>query len=224
MTYQEIVNNLKESKNFSFSRFGDGEFNAILGASPGQDPKQNCDRHRYFKDMGMRLYKVILSNPNYVMGMQNLAKRLRKDDSDFHTLINHVDNWVDSDVLHRASIKQGLSAMFDALRERNIILVANEQLSFIVDKIYTPVNFCDFQHIVISPRDCWLEYAEVKNRLLELIEKDDVILYAASMMTEVLIDDIYNIYGEKVTQIDVGSAFDPYCGIKSRSYHNNLKV
>jgi len=158
------------------------------------------------------------------MGMQNLAKRLRKDDSDFQTLVNHVDNWVDSDVLHRANIKHGLTAFFDVLRDRNIIIVANEYLSFISDKIYNPVNFKKYDHIVISPKDCWLEYKDVLKRLVELIEPDDVILYAASMMSEVLIDDIYHLFGDEVTQIDVGSAFDPYCGIKSRSYHHKLKV
>ena len=174
--------------------------------------------------MGMRLYKVVLSNPPYIMGMQSLAMRLRKDDSDFHALINHVDHWVDSDVLHRASIKHGLSAFFEVLRERNIILVANEHLSFIADKIYSPGNFKKFDHIVISPKDCWLEYEDVLKRLIELIEPDDVILYAASMMSEVLIDDIYHLYGDSVTQVDVGSAFDYYVGIKSRSYHHKLKV
>jgi hypothetical protein len=79
-------------------------------------------------------------------------------------------------------------------------------------------------HIVIGRVDCWLEYNDVLKRLRELIEKDVVILYCASMMAEVLIDDIFDEYGDTVTQIDIGSAFDPLIGEMTRSYHKKLKL
>jgi len=41
---------------------------------------------------------------------------------------------------------------------------------------------------------------------------------------EVLIDDLWNIYKDTITQIDCGSLFDPYVGRKTRTYHKNLEV
>jgi hypothetical protein len=48
-----------------------------------------------------------------------------------------------------------------------------------------------------------------------------VVLLAASMMSEVLIDDFADHHH---TFIDIGSVLDPYCGIKSRRYHHKLKL
>ena len=217
MTYKQIIDSLIKERNFSFSRWGDGEINAILGSPQ----PHNCDKHQYFKDMGMRLLKVIKSKPEYIMGLQNLVQRTRKDDPDFQELIEGID-WVDSDVLHRQSIKHGLKDLFQALQTRNIILVANENLQEVASMMYSPDTY-PLMHIIISPVDSWLEYDDVLKRVLNIVHDDDVILYASGMMTEVLIDDVYNIYQGDVTQIDVGSLFDPYCGIKSRSYMKNKK-
>lgn len=230
MTYQELIKKLSKGENFSFSRWGDGEFNAILGAAKGQDHKANCDGHRYFTDMGLRLYKVIKSKPRYVMGLQSLAVRLRGEDPDFKELIDGID-WVDSDIIHRQSIRTNgnLSDLFDVLKQRDIILVANENLIPLTMPLYKyslldEHSNTSFHHILISPKDCWLEYADILKRLRELITKDVVILYCSSMASEVLIDDIYNDYGDAVTQIDIGSAFDPFIGANTRSYHRNLKI
>jgi hypothetical protein len=44
------------------------------------------------------------------------------------------------------------------------------------------------------------------------------------MMAEVLIDDVWRKYGDQVTQIDIGSAFDPLVGEMTRTYHKKLKL
>jgi hypothetical protein len=171
--------------------------------------------------MGMRLLKVIKSKPKYIMGLQNLVQRTRKDDKDFHELIEGIE-WVDSDIMHRQSIRYGLKDLFQVLQTRNLVLIANENLQEIASYLYSE-NTDDLMHLIISPVDSWLEYDDVLKRLLQIIHKDDVILYCSGMMTEVLIDDIYKIYKDDVTQIDIGSLFDPYCGVKSRSYMKDKK-
>ena len=217
MTYDKLISNLRDSINFSFSRFGDGEFFAILGGGG----KCNTDQHQYFKDMGMRLYKIIESKPKYIMGLQGKAVRERVDQP-FTELIKGLE-WVNSDIIHHRFIKtNSLSDMFDALRGRNVILVGNVNLVEVSFKFIDRTT--SFKHIVISDKDCWLEYSDVLKRIIANFSKDVVILYCASMMSEVLIDDIYNLYGDDVTQIDIGSAFDPYCGVKSRSYHHKLNL
>mgnify|MGYP000008573971 CR=1 FL=1 len=128
--------------------------------------------------------------------------------------------------MHRQSIRTNgnLNDLFEALQTRDLIFVANENLIWMINKLTDDYSNSAYNHIVISPKDCWLEYKEVLERLHELITKDTVILYCASMMTEVLIDDVWNKYGDSVTQIDIGSLFDPFVGESTRSYHKKLNI
>ena len=49
MKFEELIEKIKNKEMFSFSRFGDGEMNAVFGKEG-----MNCDSHRYFPDMGLR--------------------------------------------------------------------------------------------------------------------------------------------------------------------------
>ena len=42
------------------------------------------------------------------------------------------------------------------------------------------------------------------------------------MMSNVLIDDLYNEFGNKHILLDMGSVFDPYVNKNTRSYHNKI--
>ncbi len=215
MTYQDLLNKLIEGENFSFARYGDGEFNAILGASKGQQAKHNCDGHRYFKDMGLRLLSILHSKPKYIMGLQGLVQRTRKDDTQFHKLIEGID-WVDSDIIHRASMKgNALYGLLEALGDKDIILVSKDGLQSMLG--WWPYAI----HISVNEKDCWLQYDEIITRIRGNIAPNVVILYCAGMPAEVFIDDIYNEF-KNVTQIDIGSAFDPYCNLNIRSYHKDV--
>jgi len=56
--------------------------------------------------------------------------------------------------------------------------------------------------------------------------KSFVILFCASMMSNVLIDELHNLAKQPTidaTLIDIGSVFDMYVGVNSRSYMRNKK-
>ena len=94
-TYNNLLNNISNSVNFSFSRFGDGEWNCIFNKKG-----HNCDGHEYFTDLGLELKKIVEGIPEYIVGLQSLGYSIWKDDIDKLTNINFSD----SDILHRASI------------------------------------------------------------------------------------------------------------------------
>lgn len=217
MTIEEIIFKLKSNENFTFARYGDGEINAVLGVTG-----KNTDGHNYYKDMGVRLRDIIKSKPDYVMGLQNLVQHLRKDDINFKELIQGID-WVNSDVIHYSSIrKNNLEGLFQALTDRDIIIVGNIDMAGIHGKIHGKDS--SWEHIVINKENCWIQYKDVLNLIRDAVSKDVVILYCASMMSEVLIDDLYNLFGDEITQIDIGSAFDPYVGKITRSYHRSINI
>jgi hypothetical protein len=201
----KIITHLQNGENFSFSRFGDGEWSCLLGKNGA-----NCDGHAYFHDMGDRLLKIVESNPKYYMGLQTLAESTYPDE-----IAKYPIEWVESDCLHRASIRGEIQPFFDELNKKNIIFVGNHR-----HQKQNIINVDTFIEVPLN--DCWRKYENTLSSLKSIVDKDDVIIYCASMMANVLIDDIYNEFGDTVTQIDCGSLFEPYMGISIRSYHSKL--
>lgn len=208
MTYQELISKIQTKERFDFSRWGDGEWLCLLQKKPGG---KNCDAHYYFPDLGEALMNVLKDSPDYYIGLQALAKRQFKTDIDRITEA-HGLKWTRSDIIHRENIKHGLESFFEACKNRDVLLVGGNHL----------YDLCKKQgwYFVEIPRvNCWQKYDETKNNINALIDhKEWVILYCASMMSNVLI----HAFKGRVTQVDVGSAFDPYVNVQSRKYHYNL--
>ena len=198
MTYNNLLDNLIQGVSFSFSRFGDGEFNCMFGKCGG-----NCDGHLYFPALGIALQKV-WDDPRGIVAMQSLGYGIWKERIGEGT-------WPDADILHNASQAEGLDRLWEALSCRSVIIVGPNHLK--------PLH-CDM-FIEVPRRNCWMEYDKIKKDIERVVLPDDVVLYSCSMMAGVLIHDMYS---EDITQIDTGSVFDPYCGVKSRRYHKDLKL
>lgn len=210
MTYDELINKIRTGERFDFSRFGDGEFNAIYR---DQKSVQNCDGHMYFDDMGDRLLEILKSNPEYYIALQSLAHRQRTKQIDSLTDVYGL-SWCEANILHRANIKGRLPELFEVLSDRDVLLVGPVHLKELAERE-------DWYYLNVPVKNCWLHYKEIKAELTALIPvKDWVFLYCASMMANVLIDD----FSGRVTQIDAGSIFDPHVGVKSRRYHHDLKI
>lgn len=208
-TYRNLLSMLKEKKAFKFARFGDGEWNCIFGK-----PGQNCDGHLYFPDLGVHLRRVILSEPQYMIGMQPLSMSYDRTEQIKEFCRGLKINWINADVLHNASIEGILDRFINALAGRYIILVGPPHMADF---------FANMVHLVIPSQNCWLNYQEIRQNIEFHIDgvNNAVVLFAASMMSEVLIDDFSEYHH---TFIDIGSVLDPYCGVKSRRYHHKLQV
>lgn len=206
-TFDDILKNLRKKIDFSYSRFGDGEWNSILGKTG-----QNTDGHEYFPDMGTTLKEILEARPPYHLGLQNLGKTQNKNNPEFIRLVEQ-NKWVNNELIHHANINGRLPELFDALKDRYVILVGNETLR--------KVSFKYDDFVEIPMKNCWLEYDRVYQELDDLREPQCVILYCASMMSNVLTHNLYNLV---ITQIDIGSALDPWVGRNTRTYHKNLKL
>jgi hypothetical protein len=196
MTYQEIIDNLENGVNFSFSRFGDGEFNCMNGKKGA-----NCDGHEYFPNLGEALNRA-WSDPRGVVAVQRLARKQFKIEGAYP----------DADVIHRASIDGELKSLFTVFNQRldDLILVGPTRLR---------IDGCRF--IEVPLKNAWSDYERVKRELSATVFMGDVVLYCCGMMAEVL---IWDFYSTKYTQIDLGSVLDPYAGVQSRTYHKKLKL
>lgn len=212
--YQEILENIKNGKNFSFVRYGDGEWGMIL--------KKPQDWYiRMGKNWGPEIYaaademrQIILSHPKYIIGMQPSGlSRMKEDVLD---LVGNYDNLVNANIFHIKSEQGDIQDFFDLLKQRNVILVGTRFLGKLKE--------FPFQHVVTAEESVWKHNDDLKKQIEEAIQKtkDPVILYSASFSSKILIDYFYNQYQDNITQIDTGSLFDPYVGLLSRSYHTGV--
>ena len=199
MSYDELISNLENGVNFSFSRFGDGELACMFGHGG-----YNCDLHTYFIDLGRALVEV-WENPKGIIAIQGLGYRI------WHERLG-PNIWPNADILHHASEREGLCRFITALKKRRVILVGPKHLY--------QLPFWD-EFVMVPDMNCWKVFPDTLEDVHRLTQANDVILYSCSMMAEVL---IHKMYAEDITQIDTGSVFDPYCGVNSRSYHKKVKV
>lgn len=208
VTFNSFVYMLHNRINFKFSRFGDGEFNAITGKIG-----TNCDGHEYFPDLGAELNRVLLSSPDYFVGIQPLTVSLNK--TEINILIEAAGiEWLNADVLHNASIDGKLHEFLAALQDRQVIIVGPDHLmSFKPQSAY----------IIIPPVNCWKAYESTCKQIEFHLAgmTNAVVLLCASMMSEVIIDRFKDV---DHTFIDCGSVFDPYFNVKSRKYHHKLDI
>jgi len=203
---EEWVNALISKEPFSFSRWGDGEWNCIFGVEGW-----NCDDHIYYKDMGERLLDVLLSEPEYYLGEHAMAMRLMGDKIR-QAIAGLSLNWVNADTLHLKSIDGTIKEYIDIWKTRDVVLVGPQHLK--------KLDLFPFRFIEIPSKNCWLEYESILEEIKKEIWHDTVVLFCASMMANVLIDDLHG----HCTLIDAGSLFDPYVGIFSRSHHKYVKL
>ena len=217
MDYNKAIELIESKQNFSFSRWGDGEWNCILTPS---EEKGNCDGHKYFKDMSDALQNILKSKPEYYLGMQNFAinqngHNIKKWQEDNNLNID----WQDADIFHRASIKGQFFSFFEALQKRDVILVAPR---YILVSTRLPI---EGDIVEVPEKDCWLNkteiVGEIKNNIIYSGRKDFVVLICASMSANVIVDELYN-WNKNNTYLYMGSVFDPYVGNANRSYHKKL--
>lgn len=210
--YKKLLADLNSQTPFSLSRYGDGEWNAIF-----EKAGHNCDKHEYFPEMGAALKQAVLSEPEYVVGIQPLTMSHYREQ--VVELAGELDiDWVNSDVLHDANITEHLKRFLDALKDQPVILIAPERLEKVPFK-YT-------HHIQIPLDNCWNAHGDIEDALYDILDDNSyhILLFCASMATNVMIHNLYQDFGKTATMIDAGSIFDVHCGFNTRSYHHKMQL
>ncbi|MCB0587207.1 MAG: hypothetical protein KDD06_18045 [Phaeodactylibacter sp.] len=211
--FDGICLKVKAGEHFSFARYGDGEFLAILGAKGA-----NCDNHAYFKDMGEQLAATLSRNPPYGLAIFTTEISVSAD----------AYNWLEknnltgrkfsrSDVFHLAIKYRTVERFFEVLNEKGFVLVGPAHLSRLTKKW----NITEF--IEVPARDCWKYSSDVINQIEKMNPTGKILCFAASMAANVWIDWLYQRYGTTCTLIDAGSVFDPFAGVNQRSFHRKAE-
>ena len=188
---------------FAFTRWGDGEWNAVLQRRPG---KANCDGHAYFPDMGAELGKIIRRPPEYMIGMQPLARRLMGAQID--AFLGKELPWVSAEIFHK-SAQRGEWGFLDAFKGQRHAIVGPEHLR----RLFPKSRF-----FAVPDKDCWLATEDVLSWVRKKLTEKTCVGFCASMAANVWIDRLWQEQPGKHLLVDFGSVFDPLVGVRSRTY------
>lgn len=222
--FVSILRKISTDDNFSFSRFNDGEMVAIF-KSLQLDPRMiahnaNMDNHQYFGSMGIELSLALKhSDANYLKQSSTGYTRKEWYLKCFQKFV--ADHSKDLKLVSNDMFHQALRESPDTFRyfidllnksQREIILVGGNYLE--------KLNWLNWKTLVQVPRtDCYLKRHEIleyiKNALATYPQppatpKSKIVLFSASMTSNILIHELHLLYGSKHTFIDVGSLWDVF--------------
>ena len=207
--YADMLNN---NTIFSFARYGDGEWAAILG-----EKGKNCDGHEYFPEMSALLRKTITDpTGNYLFGLQNYAVRqMGRSIYNFIKMNKVKIPWHYSDVFHHANINGQLFPFIKALQKKPVVVIGPDYLREIDRTLLAYTHF-----IGVPQVNCFLEKDRIETAITDYAAKNKgvVYLFSASMATKCFIHDLYPLIGSENWMIDAGSLWDGYLGVNTRGF------
>jgi hypothetical protein len=210
-SYGDFYNKILNNENFSFARYNDGEWGLILK----KNPNYSVIIKRWGEEMSKQgeILKEIVNNPvDYYIGISPWVLKNWGDDMLENS--NNHDKMINSHIFHDLS-KIDFLNFLELLKIKNTIIVGPKYLS--------ELNF--YKEHVITPEEFVWDYIEDILPKLDVVinkYKNPIIVYSASIATNSFIHKMYDKYKNKITQIDMGSSFDPYCGVASRSGHQKF--
>lgn len=205
---------LEERTPFVFTRWGDGEWQAMLRTPRDGGPDQNCDGHQYFPAMVDELRAILLNasrdpfEPVYY-GLLKIARRM------YEPAISDIlpgFQWVDGDVLLEDFIYGRLSPFFAALRQRRVLYVGPERMRGLT--AHLPVA----RWVSCPLKNAWLDVDRLVSDAATFATPGDVVGLSCGPAAKVLAHRLHQLRPD-VTIIDFGSMFDGVCGFTTRSYH-----
>ena len=207
------VNQLRKNEPFSFIRYGNGEWDCVLGTFH----KTRSGSQQFSRELRSALTSVLeapLPDRCY-MALQSTdyLKRIRMLPGIEAWLREHkVEfNWHDGEVFHKASKKARLFQLSRELKQRRTVVVGPRWLlSLPFSGTFIPVR----------RRNCWQDVDSLYKKLSTF--RNAVISFSAGPTTKVLIRRLFPVIGDTCWLLDFGSLWDPYCGVESRRYHKSM--
>lgn len=214
-TLADVTAALAAGEPFAFSRWGDGEWSAILGRGA-----QNCDGQAYTPELRRALADTLRARPAYRLGIQALA--LRRFGPEIEAWLGREGladlPWSDAGIFHTASIRGELGPVIERLRARGVALVGPARLAALCER------FLVEGHVVVPDRAAFsaLEgWGAEALRMATRCGPRTVVAVSAGMGGKALIDRLAAELPLH-TIVDFGSVWEPYVGHANRTYHRKV--
>jgi len=210
-----LIKKMKHGEYFTLSRYKDGEFYAILQNKVNGN---NCDKHKYFPDMGEALLNSLKHPKDHLYGMQPYALRCAGKEIEALFEKHKIDIvWHESDMIHTANMNGELFPLIEQLKKMDVVIIGPERLKTVRGKILDNVEL-----VTVPLVDCWLHRNIIEPEILKIAGEGKIYLFSSSMPTAVFIDDLFPLIGKNSWMIDFGSIWESLLGINIRSYQRGM--
>lgn len=218
-SYPVLVKKIIEKENFTMVRYQDGEWTCMLKIEPHFANKISKYGPEVDK-LGDDLLNIIKENPDYYISVN--AGTFYERSSLVWPYVKKIKNLFVGEIFRRKSVEEGLDDFIEALSSRRVIVVGPSWFVSLKD-------FFDHVHIVSSLTILKEEeIIKLEKNVSEQIniykDENPVILYSCSIPAKIMSHNFYKKYGKTITQIDMGAIWDPYCGKKTRPYHEKVLI
>lgn len=213
LSLKQYVDMMNMGEKFSFTRWGDGEWGCVFGASG-----HNCDGHEYFPEMAEGLRTALKEDKGYQKATwpysAPMLARIKPQVEDYLDRYNLSKEWYDARVWESAAMAGEIQSLISQLEKMDLVLVTES------DKQKLPIQRAGF--IEIPSTNCFLAKDQIKQAMMSVMEQFDnpVFAFSASMATNVIVDEMYDQIGDECWMIDFGSIWEPFIGRFTRSYHS----
>ncbi len=214
MSIDNLTSCLNDGRKFSFVRYGDGEWNAILGENRGA----NVDGQEYSEELTRDLIwslKVAQERkwPNYYYALNPIARICGTDRIQNFLANEGVEiSWLNGDMILEASIEGRLRPFVNALRKHRMIYVGPNHLQEFIGRVFTNSTYIPTPSS--NSHSCWKGTA---NAIIDTIVDETVIAFSNGMATNVIIPHIRKQMD--ITMIDLGSVWEGYVSGGAKRSH-----
>ena len=217
-SYPLLVKIVRDVENFTMVRYQDGEWTCMLKIEPhftNKIPKYGIEIDK----LGDEMLKIIESKPEYYISVN--AGTFYERAGIVWPYIKDLKRLYVGEVFRRKSVEEGLDEFIESLKTRKVIVVGPLWLRPLSDLFSHTHIICPFGTLFLDEEIKILE-EKVSTELENCKEENPVVLYSCSIPAKLMSEKFYNQYKDKITQIDMGAIWDPYCGKKTRPYHEKV--
>lgn len=209
---EHYINRMVHKRYFSFVRYGDGEWKALI-----QQNRQNGVAQWISPKLHSHMNKSFLNCPKSGIYFGLQGNITRNPDTALKYLRKHYLKipWVNADVFHYASRDGILYPLIRQLRKMRVVIVGPDFLRKLSKKTVKYKRF-----ITVPSKNAYGSYDSIAQAIrLAHKELGDGMVYSfcTGPTSEMLIQDLFPEMPKNFL-IDFGSLWDIFCGHRSRGY------
>jgi hypothetical protein len=217
---QYYAKRIEDNEPFTFIRYGDGEWAAILNES--RQRTGSGSHSLKFPKMQQALRRSLTEcphNENYIVALRQTA--MKSAINQWIAQNANGLNWHDCTVFYKASKKGRLYPFVKAVKESALpLVVVGPRWLRKLSRVFKGMTFVE-----IPPRDCWKKHDEIVTRTLAVANGGAIISISAGPPAKVFAWRLYKEFeqrGQHNFILDLGTLWDPYCGKRSRQYMKRM--
>lgn len=216
----EISSGLSVGKNYTIMRFNDGEWAFSNNYQPYIQKRLKLlhtgeDAELSLKYGGRLLKKIIEDEPEYMVSIDSQSYSHKEYKKYLNRDIDKFKNVIGGGIFNLWSLYTGFNDLFKIFEERNTLVVGPDYLQDLPFKS-SFITLDSVTAIYDIQKNVW----QIIRYLDKHYKPNMVIIYSCSFIAKVAIDEIYKIYGDTITQLDMGASLNPFVGISNRPWHD----